>query len=514
MARITDDEIRILNRKITKIYEELWEETGNELFRISYEKTMRCGEVVKGKDGKGKHYNCHDPFCLRCNRRKKNENRKKTEYVLQNAKRKGMKYIHIILTKSNKEINELNVTEKAEEMKAEAFTFFKEMKKIDKRINIIANEEIEVKNGKFNPHWHLVMQINKRLSQKAIKGLWNRISGGGIAIFGKNKIKDEWQEKTMAYYISKEKTDFRKKDDDKNLKSNKKNKIIIGITSLLVLGLIIFGIVSSNKNTKSSNTAGKEDEDDKIFRVNPVKNPQVTYYNFRGEVYPDWAKFGLTRSNGARGHQGIDIFALPGTDVYAVLDGKIVDMYVDKTGYGLNFYMEVDPKELEKIKRKNFKPKESAREWAYSENYDPNTMQIKYIRYCHLSKVNVKIGDTVKAGQVIAKTGTTGNASGTHAPHLHFEIAFEMRGKGLINRVNPEMYFKIKNGKDLTEKDKKAQTEASKTEWFETKGYEKGFSEKSTLLEAGKNPNENKHLGNTNTVSINKNLKKKQTKKK
>ena len=274
-----------------------------------------------------------------------------------------------------------------------------------------------------------------------------------------------------------------KKEDDKNLKSNKKNKIIIGITSLLVLGLIIFGIVSSNKNTKSSNTAGKEDEDDKIFRVNPVKNPQVTYYNFRGEVYPDWAKFGLTRSNGARGHQGIDIFALPGSDVYAVLDGKIVDMYVDKTGYGLNFYLEVDPKELEKIKRKNYKPKESAREWAYSPNYDPNTMQVKYIRYCHLSEVNVKIGDTVKAGQVIAKTGTTGNASGTHAPHLHFEIAFEMRGKGLINRVDPEMYFKIKNGDKMTKQEIDVQTEAAKTEWFETKGYDTGFRDKSIFLE-------------------------------
>ena len=84
-----DDEVRILNRKIAGIYEELWEATGNELFRLSYEKTMRCGEVVKGTDGKGKHYNCHDPFCLRCNRRKKNENRKKTEYVLQNSKKKG-----------------------------------------------------------------------------------------------------------------------------------------------------------------------------------------------------------------------------------------------------------------------------------------------------------------------------------------------------------------------------------------------------------------------------------------
>ena len=218
MARITDDEVRILNRKIANIYEELWEETGNELFRISYEKTMRCGEVIKGKDGKGKHYNCHDPFCLRCNRRKKNENRKKTEYVLQNSRKKGMKYIHVILTKSNKEINELNVTEKAEEMKNEVFEFVREIKKIDKRINIIASEEIEVKNGKFNPHWHLVMQTGKRLPQKEIKALWNRMSGGGIAIFGKNKIKDEWQEKTIAYYISKEKTDFRKKDDEDDLK--------------------------------------------------------------------------------------------------------------------------------------------------------------------------------------------------------------------------------------------------------------------------------------------------------
>lgn len=268
-----------------------------------------------------------------------------------------------------------------------------------------------------------------------------------------------------------------------NPKSGKKTGVILGITALLILGIIIFGMMFSRKNVNSGKNTVNEEEDDKIFRIDPIKNPQVTYYNFRGEVYPDWAKFGLTRSNGARGHQGIDIFALPGTDVYAVLDGKIVDMYVDKTGYGLNFYLEVNPKELEKIKRKNYKPKESAREWAYSPNYDPNTMQVKYIRYCHLSEVNVKIGDTVKAGQVIAKSGTTGNASGTHAPHLHFEIAFEMRGKGLINRVDPEMYFKIKNGDKMTKQEIKAQTEAAKTEWFETKGYDAGFRDKSIFVE-------------------------------
>lgn len=213
-----DDEVRILNRKIAGIYEELWEATGNELFRLSYEKTMRCGEVVKGTDGKGKHYNCHDPFCLRCNRRKKNENRKKTEYVLQNSKKKGMKYVHVILTKSNKEVNKSNVTEKAEEMKSEVFDFIKEMKKIEKKFNVIISEEIEVKNGKFNPHWHAILQINKRLSQKSIKAVWNTTSNGGMAIFGKNKISDEWQEKTMSYYIAKEKTDFKRKEDEDDLK--------------------------------------------------------------------------------------------------------------------------------------------------------------------------------------------------------------------------------------------------------------------------------------------------------
>ena len=274
-----------------------------------------------------------------------------------------------------------------------------------------------------------------------------------------------------------------KKEEKENSKSGRKKGTIFGITALLILGIIILGIIFNGRNINSKGNVVNGDEEDNIFRIDPIKNPQVTYYNFRGEVYPDWAKFGLTRSNGARGHQGIDIFALPGSDVYAVLDGKIVDMYVDKTGYGLNFYLEVDPKELEKIKRKNYKPKESAREWAYSPNYDPNTMQVKYIRYCHLSEVNVKIGDTVKAGQVIAKTGTTGNASGTHAPHLHFEIAFEMRGKGLVNRVDPEMYFKIKNGDKMTKQEIDIQTEAAKTEWFETKGYDIGFRDKSIFLE-------------------------------
>ena len=52
--------------------------------------------------------------------------------------------------------------------------------------------------------------------------------------------------------------------------------------------------------------------------------------------------------------------------------------------------------------------------------------------YGHLSSKDVKAGDTIKAGQRIGKSGSTGNSTG---PHLHFELR-----KGKNNPVDPSGY--------------------------------------------------------------------------
>ncbi len=102
-------------------------------------------------------------------------------------------------------------------------------------------------------------------------------------------------------------------------------------------------------------------------------------------------------------HTGIDLTKLrgntDGSDVYAVADGivkEIVRNYKKNKGFGR--YVLID-----------------------HPNYENDAMKIETI-YAHLSKILAEVGDTVKAGDVIGKVGTTGFSSGSH---LHFEVQID-----------------------------------------------------------------------------------------
>lgn len=55
--------------------------------------------------------------------------------------------------------------------------------------------------------------------------------------------------------------------------------------------------------------------------------------------------------------------------------------------------------------------------------------------YGHLDSVSVKKGQTVKAGQLVGKTGNSGNSTGAH---LHYEVR---KGGQLKNTLNPMDYL-------------------------------------------------------------------------
>ena len=86
---------------------------------------------------------------------------------------------------------------------------------------------------------------------------------------------------------------------------------------------------------------------------------------------------------GSEGHTGMDMAVPLGTDVRAVKDGKVLFVRFKQTGYG--YHVAID--------------------------HGGGLVTL----YGHCSEILVTEGQTVTAGQVIAKSGSTG-------PHLHLEV--------------------------------------------------------------------------------------------
>lgn len=111
------------------------------------------------------------------------------------------------------------------------------------------------------------------------------------------------------------------------------------------------------------------------------------------------SRYGVRSSIRSSTHTGLDIAAIKGTPIKVIADGKVT--FAERNGaYG----------NLVKIDHGN-----GIETW-----------------YAHTSQMYVKVGQQVKAGDVVATVGSTGNSTG---PHLHLEIRID--GK----HVNPQNYL-------------------------------------------------------------------------
>jgi peptidoglycan LD-endopeptidase LytH len=114
-------------------------------------------------------------------------------------------------------------------------------------------------------------------------------------------------------------------------------------------------------------------------RVCPVKGPV--------RIGQGW---GAPRDGGRRRHRGIDLLADAGTPLVAVVSGTIIRLSnTDRGRGGISLWLR------------------DRRGTAYY--------------YAHNQHNLVRLGQRVRAGQLLARVGSTGNAKGG-PPHLHFQL--------------------------------------------------------------------------------------------
>ena len=99
-------------------------------------------------------------------------------------------------------------------------------------------------------------------------------------------------------------------------------------------------------------------------------------------------------------HTGLDMGVIEGSEVCAIMSGKVIIANTGDTGYGNYIVI----------------------------NHGSGFVSL----YAHLSKIMINEGDCIVKGDTIGKSGNTGNSTG---PHLHLEII----KNGLL--VDPEKYL-------------------------------------------------------------------------
>jgi murein DD-endopeptidase MepM/ murein hydrolase activator NlpD len=132
-------------------------------------------------------------------------------------------------------------------------------------------------------------------------------------------------------------------------------------------------------------------------------------------------RFGSTQQQRREPHHGVEFLNQQGTPILAAANGVVVVAGDDrKTWYGPYSYFYGN--------------------LVIIQHSPPQALafipQPVYTLYGHLSKINVQVGQTVKAGQEIGQVGMTGIATGSH---LHFEV--RLGGITYKDSRNPELWL-------------------------------------------------------------------------
>lgn len=190
----------------------------------------------------------------------------------------------------------------------------------------------------------------------------------------------------------------------------------------------------------------------------PIDYPEIALFNFGGNEKPKGSSFGLVRTHPdgtPKNHQGLDIFAPKGTPVKACLKGMVVLVSENAGAFGKLVVIEVDKRDLDQA-RIDYKLQYQGEIEKGSGFGDSDK---RFLRYGHLSEINVAEKQEVEAGVEIGKSGNSGNASkqSIKARHLHFEITdAKIADEGLNNRENPAFYVRlIAPNKNKQERNKK-----------------------------------------------------------
>lgn len=147
--------------------------------------------------------------------------------------------------------------------------------------------------------------------------------------------------------------------------------------------------------------------DGRFIFQNPINLPGNTFVD---RTYP----YGSTQNETREPHHGVEFLNKFGTPVHVAGDGEVVFTGPDEEAV--------------------YSP------WP---NFYGNVVVIRhademYTLYAHLSEINVRAGDEVKAGDLIGEVGQSGVATGSH---LHFEVRKGGDGTDYFSTQNPELWL-------------------------------------------------------------------------